>query len=87
MAARPDPTENAERGKPPHPVTIVVNNREIEMPDREATGAEIKTAAEIAIEFSLFHVHGSKLEPVADDETVKLHEKQQFRAVSGQDVS
>jgi hypothetical protein len=68
-------------------VTIIVNNRSVEMPDREATGSEIKQAAGVPSDFALFREHGGNLEPVADDETLKLHEHERFRAVSGQDVS
>ena len=71
----------------PKPVTIVVNNRDVEMPDREATGPQIKQHAGIPPEFMLYREHGGKLEPVTDDEAIKLHDNQRFRAVSGQDVS
>jgi hypothetical protein len=68
-------------------ITIIVNRREVQMPDREATGAEIKAAAGVPPDFELFEQKGSKLIPIADDEIVKLHNKQKFTAVSGQDVS
>jgi hypothetical protein len=71
----------------PKPVTIEVNNRTVQMPDREATGTEIKHHAQVPAEFMLYREHGGKLEPVADDETIKLHDNERFRAVSGQDVS
>jgi hypothetical protein len=75
--------------KPPKPkaVTIVVNNRDVEMPDRATTVAQIKQLAGIPPEFVLYREHGGKLEPVTDDEAIKLHDTQRFRAVSGQDVS
>ena len=76
-----------DRHKPPRPVTITVNNRTVEMPDRDATGAEIKQRAGIPPEFQLFREHGSKLEAVGDADLIKLHEGERFRAVSGQDVS
>lgn len=68
-------------------VTVFVNNREVELPDREVTGAEIKAAAEIPADFQLYIEHGNNLDLVADDQHIKVHPKQRFRAVSGQDVS
>ncbi len=84
-----DTTTKRPDDKPPKPKTvmIVVNNRDVEMPDRDATGAQIKQQAEIPAEFMLYREHGGKLEPVADDEALKLHDNERFRAVSGQDVS
>jgi hypothetical protein len=87
MAAEETEIQTNDRGKPPKPVTIFVNNREVEMPDRDATGSDIKRRAGVPPEFQLFREHGNKLEPVGDDEETKLHEGERFRAVSGQDVS
>lgn len=69
------------------PITIFVNNRAIELPERDATGREIKAAAEVPADFTLYLEHGANLTEVGDDEIVKLHEHERFRAVSGQDVS
>jgi hypothetical protein len=68
-------------------VTIFVNNRPVVMDDREANGAQIKAAADVPADFSLFHEHGGRLEPVGDGDVIKLHPNERFRAVSGQDVS
>ena len=68
-------------------VTIIVNNREVTIEDREVTGAEIKHAAEVPAEFQLFRERGDRLEQIADDEQIKVHKGEKFRAVSGQDVS
>jgi hypothetical protein len=68
-------------------ITILVNRREVEMPDRDATGAEIKGAAGVPADFQLFEQKGNKLIPIGDGDTIKLHNKQKFTAVSGQDVS
>ncbi|MGA3361623.1 MAG: multiubiquitin domain-containing protein [Solirubrobacteraceae bacterium] len=83
VEARPDD----ERGKHPKPVMITVNNRPVEMPTDDATGAEIKQHAEVPADFHLYSEHGQKLEPVGDDEQLELHDGERFRAVSGQDVS
>lgn len=71
----------------PKPLIIVVNNRPVEMPDDEATGLEIKRQAGVPDDFTLYREHGGKLDEVADDERLKLHKDDRFRAVSGQDVS
>lgn len=79
-----------------HTIEIELNNRPVSFPDErgrdEATGAEIKAAAivqGVAIQptFPLFRVQGSKLEPVADDQSVHLHQGAKFRAVAPDDNS
>jgi hypothetical protein len=65
-------------------VTILVNNRAVEMPRGTATGLEIKQAADVPIDFKLYDPHGRE---VGDDETIHLHERMRFTAISGQDVS
>jgi hypothetical protein len=69
------------------PVKIFVNNRAVELSSREATGREIKAAAEVPADFTLYLEHGGNLTEVSNDEVIKLHENERFRAVSGQDVS
>ena len=49
--------------------------------------AEIKGLAGIPLDFQLYLLHGSQLEAVSNEQIVKLHENERFRAVSGQDVS
>lgn len=71
----------------PRPVTILVNNQPIEMPGPEVTGLEIKEAAGVPIDFTLYRRRGSHLDEVQNDEGVKIHEHEEFVAVSGQDVS
>jgi hypothetical protein len=82
-------TIEVEQNRHDHPktITITVNNRAVEMPDRAATGVGIKQAAGVPADFQLFREHGQHLDSVGDDESVKLHEGERFRAVSGQDVS
>lgn len=79
--------ESAATKKPPKTVDIFVNNREVTLPDRDVTGAEIKAAAGVPPEFQLFAERGSNLDSVGDDEEIKVRKGQRFRAVSGQDVS
>jgi Multiubiquitin len=77
----------------PKPVTVTVNNRPIVFQDHKATGQEIKETAiqqgvTIGLDFALFEVKGGgNLKPIADDETVILHEGEAFRAVAPDDNS
>jgi hypothetical protein len=80
-------TPETTTAKPPKTVTVFVNNREVVLPDKEQTGAEIKTAAQIPLDFDLYIEHGSNLDPVDNNERIKVHQHERFRAVSGQDVS
>lgn len=79
--------------KPAHPITVSVNERDVQFPDRKATGAEIKAAAiaqgvQVQPDFALFELKGQgTLKQVADDEQVTLHPNQKFRAVAPDDNS
>jgi hypothetical protein len=76
-----------------HPITVNVNERDVQFSVRSATGAEIKAAAiaqgvPIQADFALFEVKGQgSLKQVADDERVALHPNQKFRAVAPDDNS
>ncbi len=79
-------------GKGPKPVTVSVNGQPVEMPKGEASGAEIKEAAiaqGVAIEpdFSLFLRGKHGLDPVRDDEVIKVKKGDEFSAVAPDDVS
>jgi Multiubiquitin len=87
MTSAEQEAEKQEQGGEKHPIEIFVNNKPVQVPHDELTGAEIKAAAGVPPDFSLFHEQGGKLIPVGDDETVKVHPNERFRAVSGQDVS
>lgn len=75
---------NKDHPDRPHPVTISVNRRKVEMPDNHATGLEIKGAADVPETFKLFDHHGDE---VANDQDIKIHNNEKFTAISGQDVS
>lgn len=68
-------------------VTIFVNNNPVELPDRDTTGQEIKEKAGVPIDFTLYRKRGSNLEEIQNETTLKVHEREHFIAVSGQDVS
>jgi Multiubiquitin len=74
-------------------VIVFVNKKPVVFHEKEATGAQIKATAieqgvAIQQDFTLFIVkeHG-KHEQVADNEEVKLHEQEKFRAVAPDDQS
>ncbi len=78
-------TTNAEKSpKKPKSVTVRVNNKAVELPDRHTTGAEIKRAAGIPLEFKLY---GPKGEEIANEWELVVHPNEKFTAISGQDVS
>jgi Multiubiquitin len=68
----------------PKLVEILVNNRAVEVPGHEVTGAQIKQAAGVPDDFKLFGPDG---EEIADNETIKVKHHERFTAISGQDVS
>jgi hypothetical protein len=79
--------------KHPKPVVIRVNNKPVEMPDKRATGLEIKEVAiqagvNIKADFVLFAVLANgKQEVVKDDQVIKLHRDQYFEAIDNDDHS
>lgn len=74
-------------------VAITVNFKPVTMPDRHATGLEIKQTAiaqgvNIQPDFVLFRDKGhGRRDPIRDDEKVALHSGEKFEAVPGDDNS
>src|SRR5262249_3429040 len=60
-------------------VQILVNDKPVRT-DRETTGAQILTAAELPADFKLFEIRGDKEIAIAPDERLKVHEGQRFLA-------
>lgn len=71
----------------PKAVTIFVNNKAVEVPDRDTTGQKIKELAGVPLDFTLYRKQGDNLEEIRNEDPVKVHERETFLAVSGQDVS
>ena len=65
-------------------IEILVNNSPVSVPDREDTGAEIKEAAGLPLDFTLYDPKGRAIE---NEEEIKVHRNERFIAISGQDVS
>lgn len=79
--------QRSEPDQKPHDarsVTIFVNNKPVDLADRETSGAAIKAAAGIPPDFKLYGPHGDE---ISDEEELKAHPNEHFTAISGQDVS
>lgn len=66
-------------------VLVRVNRQDVEVRGREVTGLQVKEAAiaqgvKIDLGFRLSHRLGNKWVPIADDERIKVHEDEEFRA-------
>ncbi len=74
-------------------VQVFVNKKPVTLRQRVLSGADIKAAAisqgvSIQPDFLLYLVKGDgQLEPIQDDEQVRVHEHERFRAVTPDDVS
>lgn len=79
-------------GGPAKTVVIQVNTRDVTMPDRTATGAEVKAAAiaqGVAIQptFVLSVKHGNRYDVIGDNDEIKLHKGLDFIATDTDDNS
>jgi hypothetical protein len=70
--------------KPDNHVTILVNNRPVELDDDHVTGSQIKAAAGLPADFKLYDEKGHEID---NDKRVKLKDGEPYTAISGQDVS
>lgn len=62
------------------PVDIEVNGKQVTMPDREATGAQIKAHADVPDTETLFEIIGGEDRRIDDDQLVHLHEGMRFES-------
>ncbi len=62
-------------------ITIFVNNKPIETEKEELTGGQIKELAGVPADYELFEVKGNHTVPVGNEEKVKVHNNQHFRAI------
>ncbi len=89
---RPNMTEHQHSDDKAKPVTVVVNEKNVALQDRDTTGEQIKRAAidqgvAIRLDFNLFLVEGNKQRPIGDKDPIKVHENDRFRAVAPDDNS
>jgi hypothetical protein len=66
------------------PIEILVNNSPVSVPGHAETGASIKQAAGLPLDFSLYDPDGAA---IGNEESIKVHHNERFIAISGQDVS
>ncbi len=79
-------TEEVDAGKPEKLITIKVNKQDVVV-RKHTTGAQIKEAADVPLDFTLYQRHGKQHIDIENDASVTVHENEKFIAVSGQDVS
>lgn len=81
MATIIEQGQSGGAGAEKHSRTITVNNKPFTTSEKEMTGQEIKTLAGLPADYELFAVHGANSVPVANSETVHLHDNAEFRAI------
>jgi hypothetical protein len=79
-------------GHRPRTITVIINNQRVELPERRMTGLEIKQAAiaqgvEIGLNFQVSVEIGKHWEVVGDNDTITVHERQEFIIVAPDDNS
>jgi hypothetical protein len=74
-----DQSKLHETSKAAHTVEILVNTKPVKVPS-EVTGAEIKAAAQVPADFTLFRVERDHEIPVGDDELLRVHHHEKFIA-------
>lgn len=82
-----------DQRKHTHPVEVTVNERSVKLPDRTATGLEIKQAAiaqgvPIQLDFVLQQeLPNGQHKVIGDQDVVKLHPHDRFTAIADDDNS
>jgi hypothetical protein len=71
--------EETKKDKPKF--KIFVNNKELETSEHELTGAAIKALANVPNDYELFEVQGNHTVPIGNEQIVKIHNNQHFRAI------
>ena len=69
------------------PIKIFVNDKPVEMETKMVTGLQIKTAAKVPTDSSLYRLRGQDRIPVGDNEQIEIHEDERFLDVPGGNVS
>jgi hypothetical protein len=88
-----DPMDAAPAERKPDQLEVVVNRKRVVLPGKEATGAEIKQAAiaqgdtTVRPDSRLFRRDEESWVFVPDNETIKVHDGERFRAQGKQEDS
>jgi hypothetical protein len=69
------------QGKPDGTITVTVNGSPVVLSERSLSGASLKLKADIPADYELYVVHGSSTKPIADGDTIHVHEGSAFRAI------
>ncbi|EYT91817.1 hypothetical protein ThrDRAFT_02582 [Frankia casuarinae] len=82
----------AELARRPSGIPVTVNGQQVDLPDREVTGLEIKKAAieqgvQIEVGFQLSVREGQRYRVIGDVDPIRVHPKQEFIAVAPDDNS
>lgn len=82
-----------EAGPKPHPVTVTVNRRPVDVPDHKVTGLQLKQAAvdagvipDVGFQISKEEANGD-LEHIRDDQEIVINKHSRFLAVAPDDNS
>lgn len=76
-----DKKNKADKGEKKAKFTIFVNNNPYQTSEHELTGAQIKVLAGVPNDYELFHVKGDETVPVGNDQSIKIHDNEHFRAI------
>ncbi|MCT9004602.1 multiubiquitin domain-containing protein [Streptomyces rhizosphaerihabitans] len=93
MSATPDQASLVDQDRrPPSTIPVTINNKTVQLPEREMTGLEIKQAAAaqglpIDPGFQLSVKRGNRYDIVGDTDTVHIHRNLDFLAVAPDDNS
>ncbi|MEV6020362.1 multiubiquitin domain-containing protein [Streptomyces sp. NPDC051997] len=93
MTATPDQAGLVDQDRRlPNTIPVTINNKTVQLPEREMTGLEIKQAAAaqglpIDPGFQLSVKHGNRYDIVGDTDTVRIHRNLDFLAVAPDDNS
>ncbi|MFC9643594.1 multiubiquitin domain-containing protein [Streptomyces mirabilis] len=93
MSATSDQAGLADQERrPPHTIPVIINNKTVQLPEREMTGLEIKQAAAaqglpIDTGFQLSVRHGGRFNIVGDTDPIRIHPNLEFLAVAPDDNS
>lgn len=81
-----------DKDKEPKTITVLVNKQPVSFSQHKVSGLQIKETAmnqgvNIQLDFNLFEIKGTQLDPISDNQEVTIHKNQEFRAVTSDDNS
>jgi len=73
-------SELHEQAHKPKTIEIVINGTTYSVTERDMTGAQLKALGHVPHNEALFRKHGHGEDRIDDNETVKLHEHDEFES-------